>query len=474
MPHFLILSYGSEINGLISTLKQIVSYATLIEAGLSGAAIYMLYKPLAKKNYEEVDSIVTSSKIFYSKSGWFFLGIVTIIAILSPILIYSQNIETAQIISLVFILGTNGALEFFVMGKYRVLITASQRGYVISLIQALSIIVNTIIIVVGSILKINIVILQLVATISFVIRATLMYAYAKRKYKEITYKSKKEIKLNQKNDVLLHQIGGMVVFNTPVVIVSLTCGLSDASIYSIYHMILMGLINLVSILNTSLSPIFGNIIQSENEDSIKTKYEFVESCVYFICRIIYSILILVINQFLIIYTRNFDGNYINKYLITILISCAVIHSLKTPQSMIITAAGHFKKTKFKTINETVICIIISTISTFMFGVSGVLLGMLISSLYRLIDSYIYVHKNIIKYNKKNTVKKLMIYILSILFSIIMLYVMRNIYIYNLIDFIVYVIIISVIVIIINLIIFVYVEKNEFNFIKERYIKKSSI
>jgi hypothetical protein len=49
---------------------------------------------------------------------------------------------------LVLIIGAQGALEFFAIGKYKALFTADQKSYVISLINALGATINAIIIIV--------------------------------------------------------------------------------------------------------------------------------------------------------------------------------------------------------------------------------------------------------------------------------------------------------------------------------------
>ena len=51
IPCIMLKYYGSEINGLVSSINQFIVYFNLVEAGLSGAAIYVLYKPLAGKNH---------------------------------------------------------------------------------------------------------------------------------------------------------------------------------------------------------------------------------------------------------------------------------------------------------------------------------------------------------------------------------------------------------------------------------------
>jgi hypothetical protein len=59
-----------------------------------------------------------------------------------------QGIDTASIAALVLIIGASGALEFFAVGKYKVLYTADQKSYVISIINAAAVALNAIIILV--------------------------------------------------------------------------------------------------------------------------------------------------------------------------------------------------------------------------------------------------------------------------------------------------------------------------------------
>ena len=48
IPKLLIVSYGSEVNGLLSSIKQIFVYVALLEAGIGTAALQAMYEPIAK------------------------------------------------------------------------------------------------------------------------------------------------------------------------------------------------------------------------------------------------------------------------------------------------------------------------------------------------------------------------------------------------------------------------------------------
>lgn len=54
-------------------------------------------------------------------------------AICYPFITDSTILDQTSIFVLVLVLGVNGSLEFFTLAKYRALLTADQRTYVISL-----------------------------------------------------------------------------------------------------------------------------------------------------------------------------------------------------------------------------------------------------------------------------------------------------------------------------------------------------
>lgn len=48
-PRLMMLFYGSQVNGLIVSANEFLTYFRLVEAGLAAAAVFSLYKPLSEK-----------------------------------------------------------------------------------------------------------------------------------------------------------------------------------------------------------------------------------------------------------------------------------------------------------------------------------------------------------------------------------------------------------------------------------------
>ena len=87
IPQMLIRTYGSQTNGLVTSLTQLVTYINLVEAGISAAAVFALYGPLAKNDMHGVSIIVSSAKRFYYKSGALFVAGSVVLAVAYPIFV---------------------------------------------------------------------------------------------------------------------------------------------------------------------------------------------------------------------------------------------------------------------------------------------------------------------------------------------------------------------------------------------------
>ena len=61
VPKIMLLNYGSEINGLVSSITQFINYFVIVEAGLTAAAVF-LYKPLAE-NQHKINEVVSTTKV---------------------------------------------------------------------------------------------------------------------------------------------------------------------------------------------------------------------------------------------------------------------------------------------------------------------------------------------------------------------------------------------------------------------------
>lgn len=421
VPRLMIITYGSEINGLVSSISQFISYFILVEAGLSSAAVYALYKPLAEKNQEKINAIVSAANRFYIIAGFIFVSLVIVFSILYPIFINSEALTPFYIGLLVLILGTSGALDFFTMAKYRVLLTADQKVYILSLASILAITINTIIIVILANLNVNVVLLRFAALFSVFTRTIILHFYVKLNYKEINYKSKPDNQsLNKRWDALFLQTLGVIHVGTPVIIATIFLSLQHVSIYAVFNIVIAGLAGILGIFISGLSASFGDVIAKKELDILQRSYKQFEFMYYMILTFFYSCTFILIMPFINIYTAGVDINY-NLPVIGFLITLnALLHNIKTPQGMLIISAGMFKETRWRTTTQGLIAIIVGIIGVQFLGLAGILLGSITSNIYRIIDLLFFVPKHITKINYSYSLLRIIRVLLSVLLIVLII------------------------------------------------------
>ena len=130
-PKIMLSAFGSEINGVTSSITQFISYIALVEAGLANATVFALYRPLATGDKRERDSIVSAARISYNRVGVIFVVLSLGLAAIYPLIGKTDELSSMELSVLVLVLCLNTTINFFVLAKYRSLLTADQCGYLV-------------------------------------------------------------------------------------------------------------------------------------------------------------------------------------------------------------------------------------------------------------------------------------------------------------------------------------------------------
>jgi len=407
IPILMIKTYGSEINGLVASISQFVRYFSLVEAGLASASIYALFKPLSDRDSKAISGIVSATQIFYFWSGYFFVALTLGCSLLYPYFVKVEFLSSLQVGLLVLVLSCSGVLNFFVMAKYRALVTADQKVYIINLLSVVSTVVNTVVIVVLTQNDVNIVVLRAVALISVFIPPIVMHFYVKRYYGYVDYKAKPNYEpLNKRWDALILQVLGMVQTSVPIILATIFTSLAMVSVYTIYAMVILGVQQMILIFSAGIQAAFGELIALGNLARFRKIYDQYEFMVYAVMTLFYSTIMVLLLPFIRLYTRGItDVNYEQPTMAFLFVLNALLYSLKSPQGTLVTSAGLFKETKYQTLTQALLAIFFGVLLANFAGLNGILLGLIISNIYRDIDLMIFIPKKLDNTKILNTFKR---------------------------------------------------------------------
>lgn len=417
LPRIIALEYGSATNGLVNSIRQFTQYFSVVEGGLAFAAVYALYKPLADKDQDRINGILSGANRLYNYSGLIFSGLVLIGTFVYPAFVQKEGISPLAMGMLVLIIGAQGTLEFFAIGKYKALFTADQKSYVISLINAMAVTLNAIIIIVLVRMHLDIVLVWLFSLSSFIVRTLAYILYARVRYKSLNFRAKPDFKaLDKRWDSLILQVLGAVTVGTPILVITFMCGLKESSVYTVYNMVFAGVLAILSTFNNGLSAIFGDMLVKNEKEIFQRAYKQYEYLYYGLLGWAYACAAILIMPFIRVYTQDLtDVNYIRPEIGLLMVLSGLLYNAKTPQGMLVISAGLYKETKYQTLAQAIINIVVSVALAPSLGMAGVILGSVASNLYRTIDLVIFIPRELTKLPVMMTIKRLIR--MSVLFAV---------------------------------------------------------
>lgn len=470
VPRIILTTFGSEVNGLVSSLTQFLNYVGILEGGLTGVVLANLYKPLYKKDYKKISSVLKTTISFYRKLALIFLGYTIILSIVYP-LITKTSFSFIYISSLTLILSMTLFIQYNFSLSYRLLLQADKKVYIVSFTQIIFIIVNVLVFLVMSKLFPNIHLIKFASGLIFVLQP-LIFNYIVHKNYQIDKDVAEDKKLlNSRWDGFAINVAAFVHNNTDVTILTLFTSLKTVSVYAVHALVSTGLKKLIQSISSAIGPSIGHLYAKDNPEELTKKFELYEFLIFFITFLMFTVGGLLISPFVQIFTKNVtDINYYEPLFAFLLIVSELVYCIREPYVVLAYSANKFQDLKKVSYLEAIINIIISIILVNIFGLIGVAIGTTIAMTYRTLFHVYYLKDNIIKRSPKHFYKKFFVFTLSSLISVLLCIMLLPIKQYNFITFIIYGVIYSIIILVIYLISSIIFYRDDLVKLKKKLIK----
>lgn len=396
LPHFFITGYGSEVNGLLNSVNQIFSYFILLEAGIGAASLQALYRPVADHEPDQICRIMAATKRYYDRASVLYLvGIVLFAGIYTYFM--AGEIPAPEMIGVIVFSGLGNAVNFRYQGKYKILLQAEGKKYIISNVQTMVQILISLAKLIGVWFGLPIVVVMGLGFAAGLAQTFYYIWYIRKKYRWLDLAAEPDWKaVEQKNSVLIHQISNLVFQNTDVLILTVVCGLKVVSVYSVYKMV----VSAISQLTYQFSESFLFILGQEYGRNQKQYEEYLD-CFDVIYTagsfFLLTVTLLLYPSFIDLYTRGVqDISYRDAWLPFLFVGIELLSSCRRAAQNTIDVAGHFRETAPRSAAEAVINLGVSLILAGKLGIYGVLLGTLAALLYRTNDIILYASRRLLK------------------------------------------------------------------------------
>lgn len=395
LPRLYLENFGSQVNGVLSTIKQIFSYLTLLEAGVGLATTQALYGPVAGGNRGDINSILAATKKYYCRTGVIYTGMVLVISVVYAFLI-PTGLDSWVVLTLFILNGLPSVFSYFIQAKYRLLLEADGKKYIITnsdtVVQLLSGVAKILILVLTD----SLILIQLAYCLIAIGQLTYIYLYARRSYRWLDLSCRPNTAaVEQKNSVLVHHLSAMVFNNTDILLISFFCDFTVVSVYSIYNMFFTQVQALITSVVSGFTFALGQLFQTDREQ-FKKVYSAYEALYIMVTFFVYTLMCVFLLPLIRIYTGGIqDANYNNPMLIMLFVAVNLLSNGKLPSNQLIEFAGEFRKTKWHSIAEMVINLSASVLGIWLWGICGALAGTVVALAFRAVLAIRYANKKIL-------------------------------------------------------------------------------
>lgn len=372
---YFIQYMGIEVLGIMKLFTQLLQYLNIVELGLGSASSFALYKPLAEKNQEQISIIISTIKRIYNKIAiiLLLLGI-----LVTPFLPYFMKLNNfSKNIYLWWVLYVINTVSTYLYIKYVILFTANQEFIYVRFIQSVS--------------KVFYQVLQIVFIIKFqsfylfiflflldnITQYILFKIHYNKNYSYIYKTKEKYLGLNRDiKNLFWHKMGGLVVFNTDLILISKFVSIEVVGMYSSYQIIIQMISTIVGVILNVLRPKIGRFISLNTKEIIYTLFKKI-NIIFLILGVYFSwCTYMLINFFISIWIGK---EYIfNSFIIKLIAINLFVIVFRGIIDIFKDSSGFFDDIQ-SPILEAIINLIFSIILGLKIGLAGIIIGTIISN-----------------------------------------------------------------------------------------------
>lgn len=397
LPKLILGAFGSEVNGLVSSITQFLSFISLLEGGLGAVVLAELYGPIEKKNDDKIQGILGACQSFFSKLTLVFLVYTILVAFFYPRYI-DTSLSKEAVSVLVLILSMTTVAQYLFSITYRLLLQAEQKLYIVNYVSAVTILINTISAAVIIFVFPSIHVVKLCSGMIYMIQPMVYKAFVEKKFlKENIRKKKQHYILKNRWSGFAQNLAHFVNMNTDVALITLFMPLQYVSVYSVHLLVINALRGIVTSVGNSYQSALGKYIAMGDSAQLKQKFRKFEEGFWLTGMVLFFCCALLINPFIKIYTTGItDAEYYQPIFSFVIVLANMIYVIREPYRLLVLAGGKFKETNFGAFAEAIINLGMSLLLITKFGLIGVAIGTLVAIVFRLIYLVWYLHKDIIQ------------------------------------------------------------------------------
>lgn len=387
------LYMGAELVGMNGVISNVINILSVTELGISTAIVYHLYGALARKDEHEIASLMN----LYRKAYRIFAVIVfTAGMLLLPLihLFMKNNSYSLTYIRILYAMWLIRTVLSYLLTDRKSLLIADQKEYIASIAGLILNVVSYLAIILLVTYQQNYLLALGIGIVTEVMLNIWINWYVERKYpflhqlrKEKGSSFFKELILKDLKNVFISRVSDKMLNCTDNLIISGFIGVGTVGRYANYSMITQAIINILTILANTIQPTIGDYFTEKN---YRRNYEILRQLTFvFFCisSVVAAGLFSLITPFIcdIWLSPAYELGWGTAVLCIVVL---LIKIMGLPLSLMMGATGLFAKEKNAGASSAVLNLVVSLALVRPYGMTGVLLGTLLSYLLQICYRYV--------------------------------------------------------------------------------------
>ncbi|WP_166966460.1 lipopolysaccharide biosynthesis protein [Yeosuana marina] len=375
---------GPEFLGLTATVSNILGFLNLAELGVGTTIGVFLYKPLYDENHDEINKIISVLGYIYKKIGIIVLIIAIVVSCFFPLIFSKVTISLPIIYLCFYVFLTNSLLGYFV-NYHQTLLYTDQKGYIIAIYYQSA---NLLRIILQSLIAYYYqsfllwIILEFIFSIIYavIIRWKVRQEYLWLKFNLI---ASKEDLVNYKDifkkikQVFFHKFSHVIFTSTDQLMIYIYVSLESVAYYNNYLLVFGKATSLLNNFFEGTKAAIGNLVAENDSKKIKKVFWEMMALRFFIGGFLFITLLYLTEPFITLWLG--EKYIMDPTILLLLLISLFLGQIIIPIENFLNAYGLFQDIWAPT-TQAVLNIIISIILGKLMGISGIILGSILSTL----------------------------------------------------------------------------------------------
>ena len=367
IPRYVILIYGSEVNGLTSSIAHILAIVNLIQAGLASSVTYLMYQPIGEKNRVQLASIIVSARRIYR---YISIAVLFVGAAASFVFAYVVKTELQRDFVLIasLLLCINSAASTYFTAVASVFLNAKQDGYLVSRMSIITNMIGYALQAIVLVFRLHFMLLFVVNMITCFVNICILSRCYKIQYEPFkpTEEENKQVHLIPIHGIsyaAANEAAHAVINGSVTVIISVIAGLKASSVFSVYLIAVSALSTVSNAIYSAVVPSYGSVAAENNIGKTNMIFEIYQFILFSLNAFMYMCTAYLLIPFVRLYTSGVsDAEYINVALMILIVFYGLSSMIRMPYNNTVYIRGLFKQTYL----QPVICAAISVVLMIVF------------------------------------------------------------------------------------------------------------